>query len=45
MPGGTVKDWRLYHKLRRKGYTKTSAARTANFVAKRRRLARRKKRR
>ena len=30
MPGRSVKNWRKYHALRRKGYGKRSAARIAN---------------
>jgi hypothetical protein len=30
MPGKQVKSWSLYHKLRRKGKSKSSAARIAN---------------
>jgi hypothetical protein len=42
MPGKQVKNWKRYHALRRKGYSKSSAARIANS---RRRNPRRKKRR
>jgi len=30
MPGKQVKNWSKYHKLRKKGYSKISAARIAN---------------
>lgn len=30
MPGKQVQNWSQYHKLRRKGFGKTSAARIAN---------------
>lgn len=30
MPGPEVKDWDMYHALRRKGHSKQSAARIAN---------------
>lgn len=30
MPGKSVKNWRVYHALRRKGYGKTKAAKIAN---------------
>lgn len=33
MPGKSVKNWRVYHALRRKGYTKTSSAKIANGMA------------
>lgn len=33
MPGTQVKDWDLYHSLRRKGYSKEAAARIANSIA------------
>lgn len=35
MPGPQVKNWKLYHELRRKGYTKTQAAKIANASKKR----------
>ena len=35
MPGKQVKRWDIYHRLRRKGYSKESAARIANSVARR----------
>lgn len=34
MPGKEVKNWSVYHKLRKKGKTKTSAARIANYISK-----------
>ena len=30
MPGKQIKRWNVYHALRRKGFTKTSAAKIAN---------------
>jgi hypothetical protein len=36
MPGPQIKDWGLYHKLRKKRYSKASAARIANSKGKRR---------
>jgi len=30
MPGKKVKNWPKYHKLRRKGFSKTSAAKITN---------------
>jgi len=30
MPGKQVRNWRIYHALRRKGKSKSSAARIAN---------------
>ena len=30
MPGKQVRNWRLYHRLRRRGLAKTTAARIAN---------------
>lgn len=33
MPGKQVKNWNKYHALRRKGMTKTSAARIVNKQA------------
>jgi hypothetical protein len=35
MPGKQVKNWKLYHRLRRKGKSKTSAAKIANSKGKR----------
>jgi hypothetical protein len=37
MPGKQVKDWGLYHSLRRGRRSKASAARLANWMAKKRR--------
>ena len=34
MPGPQIKNWKLYHKLRRKGYSKEAAARIANKATK-----------
>jgi hypothetical protein len=36
MPGPQVKNWSLYHKLRKKGKTKSSSARLANYISKKR---------
>lgn len=36
MPGKQVKNWKQYHKLRKKGYSKSSAARITNASAKKR---------
>ncbi len=46
MPGRQVKNWKLYHHFRRQGLGKSLAARRTNWVVKRRRLkrARRKRR-
>lgn len=33
MPGKSVKNWTVYHGLRRRGYSKSSAARIANWQA------------
>ena len=33
MPGPWVKDWDLYHKLRKQGHSKESAAKIANAQA------------
>lgn len=40
MPGKQVKNWKMYHRLRRKGHSKTSAAKIANSKGKRRRKKR-----
>lgn len=37
MPGKSVKNWKVYEALRRKGKSKRSAARIANAIARRRR--------
>lgn len=37
MPGKQVKNWKQYHALRRKGHSKTSAAKIANSKKRRRR--------
>lgn len=42
MPGKQVKNWRQYHGLRRKGYSKSSAARITNSQHKKRRRKRKK---
>lgn len=46
MPGKQVKNWRQYHKLRKKGHSKKSAARITNASSrkKRKRKGRKKKR-
>lgn len=36
MPGKQIKNWKVYHALRRKGRSKTSAAKIANSQKKRR---------
>lgn len=36
MPGKQVKNWDLYHKLRKKGYSKEAAAKIANKAGKKR---------
>lgn len=41
MPGPEVKDWKLYHALRRRGLSKQRAATIANGVASRRKHGRR----
>lgn len=33
MPGKSVKNWKVYHALRRKGMSKSSAARISNAQA------------
>jgi len=43
MPGKQVKNWKLYESLRKKGYTKESAARIANASANKKRKRRGKK--
>jgi hypothetical protein len=40
MPGPQVRDWKLYHELIEKGYSKETAARIANSVAAKRRKGR-----
>lgn len=37
MPGKQVKNWPQYEKLRKKGMTKTSAAKVTNAAAKKKR--------
>jgi len=37
MPGPEVKNWDLYYKLRKKGYSKEAAARLANTASKEKR--------
>lgn len=34
MPGKQVKNWKQYHKLRKKGFSKSSAARITNASVK-----------
>ena len=36
MPGKQVKNWKVYHRLRKKGHSKSSAARIANSLGKKR---------
>lgn len=36
MPGKQIKNWRMYHALRRKGMSKTRAAKITNGRSKRR---------
>lgn len=46
MPGKQVKDWKRYHKLKKRpGVSKSKAARRANAAAKARRNNRKRKRR
>lgn len=45
MPGNKVKNWSKYHKLRRKGFSKSSAARITNSKPGKRRKSKSKKRR
>jgi hypothetical protein len=45
VPGKSVKNWRQYHALRRKGYSKTSAARITNAAQRKRRTRRTRRRR
>ena len=42
MPGKQVKNWPKYHALRKKGYTKKSAAMITNSQAKKKRRKRHK---
>lgn len=44
MPGKQVKNWNQYHRLRGKGFSKSSAARITNASKKTRRGKRKKKR-
>lgn len=44
MPGKQVKNWKQYHALRRKGMSKSRAAKIANAHAKRRRSRKKRKR-
>jgi hypothetical protein len=37
MPGKQIRNWRMYHRLRRRGLPKTTAARIANARRRRRR--------
>lgn len=41
MPGRQIKDWNVYHALRRKSYSKSKSARIANSQARRKRRKRR----
>jgi hypothetical protein len=43
MPGKQVKNWKQYHKLRRKGFSKRSAARIANAASRKKRKKNKKK--
>lgn len=43
MPGKSVKNWRVYEALRRKGYSKTKSAKIANSRSGRRGKRRRRK--
>lgn len=45
MPGKMVKNWSKYHKLRQKGYSKSSAARITNAAPGKKRKSGRKSRR
>ena len=36
MPGKQVKNWKVYHALRKKGYSKTKSAKIANSKRKKR---------
>jgi hypothetical protein len=40
VPGKQVKNWPQYHKLRRKGFSKSSAARITNSSSRKRRRSR-----
>jgi hypothetical protein len=44
MPGRQIKNWRMYHALRKRGLSKSSAARITNAKAKRKRKRSRRKR-
>jgi len=44
MPGKQVKNWRQYHALKRKGYSKTKAAKITNASAAKRRVKSRRRR-
>lgn len=43
MPGKQVKNWRQYHALRRKGKSKTTAAKIANASSRKQRGRKRKR--
>lgn len=43
MPGRMVKNWKQYHKLRRKGMPKSRAARITNASSRKRRARRRRR--
>ena len=45
MPGKQVKNWNKYHKLRKKGHSKSSAARITNANPGRKRKGKRGKKR
>lgn len=41
MPGKSVKNWKVYHALRKKGYSKTKSAKIANSKSRRRKKRKR----
>lgn len=43
MPGKQVKNWRVYHALRKKGYSKQKSAKIANSKSRRKRLRKKRK--
>jgi hypothetical protein len=45
MPGRQVKNWKRYHALRRKGMSKSRAARITNGLHRKKRKRRRRKKR
>jgi len=44
MPGKQIKDWKVYHALRREGKSKESAAKIANSQSKRKKTKTKKRR-